>query len=430
VTGIRWTLAVFALGSAATVAGGPEPPEWRSEARLFGQIHESMWDFGHSVDISGDVAIVGAPQATLGGNARQGAAYVFRLELGGWVEEAMLTASDGTEEDFFGWAVAVEGDVAIVAAAVAGEGADLFRGAAYYFEREPKGWVERQKILSSDGDEQDRFGFSLVLEGDRLVVGARNAGPGADVGGAAYVFEREAGVWVEQQKLFDPTLGTGDAFGYSVGLNDDTIVVGDNIQDSSGSNSGAVYVYTLEGEEWTEEQKLVASDAGPTSRFGTDVSIDGDRLLVGANQHDEMNNNQGAAYIFTRSAGVWTEQQRLLASNGHENAYFGTAVELSGRVALVGAELDILNQNNRGVVYEYRLEDGSWDEIQWFTAPIGQGLDSFGEDIEMEGKRVIIGNSDNISVSPSGTAWIFLRPLLFEDGFESGDTSAWSGTVP
>ncbi len=417
--------------SASELPSQPDLP-WQEDAQLAGSQQQSMWSFGQAVDLDEDVAVVGAPTATIGGEQFQGAVFVYRRIGDKWEEEAYLTASNGSEDDFLGWSVAVEDDRLLVGAPGSGEGPLFGRGSVYQFEYDGLGWNEVQEFTGSDSGRNDLFGFSMSLEGPRLVVGAEGAGPGTDGIGAAYYFELGESLWSEVQKLNDPSLGTGNNFGFSVDLDGDTLAIGNNSHDTkTAGNAGSVYVYTFDGSSWTEQQMLVASDAGNHTFLGSDVALDGDTLLAGAEQHDVgANIRQGAAYVFTRSGSTWTEQQQLLASDGQEDSSFGTAVALAGPLALVGAELDLDDQNMQGVVYEYRLQGGIWTEQGWFKAPIGQGLDTFGEDIEIDGRRVIVGNSNNGAVNPPGAAWIFLPPVFFGDGFESGDTSAWSITVP
>jgi hypothetical protein len=166
-----------------------------------------------------------------------------------------------------------------------------------------------------------------------------------------------------------------------------------------GLNRGAVHVYVRIGGEWLLEQKLLASDGEGMDEFGSSVALDGDTLLVGAHKKTiDGNVRQGAAYVFRRKGGTWTEEQRLTASDGQPEGSFGTGAALLGNVALVGAEFSFPGDPERGVVYEYRYQRGVWTEIQRFAAPEGQGFDSFGR-------------------------------TLFADGFESGDAGRLSQAV-
>ena len=406
---------------------------WQVEARVFAHDQMQFWGFANAVALDGDTALVGAWGADIGGATDRGAAYVFVRQGEDWVEQAQLVASDGAESDRFGWSVALDGDTAVVGAAFATVNGQAFRGAVYVFERWGGDWLPREKLLASDGVAQDRLGWSVAIEGDTIISGAIAAKiNGNDFQGAAYVFTRQAGLWTEIYKLFDPKGRLADLFGNAVGLQGDTALIGAqsaNIDDDP--NRGAAYVYRRIGSAWILEQKLLASDGQNPDQFGYAVALDRDAALIGAWQKAiEGNAAQGAAYVFRRRGTSWSEEQRLTASDGHDHSFFGWAVALDGHLGLVGGRHDFPRENEQGVVYEYRYQEGSWEEIQRFAAPVGHGIDGFGESIALTGERVLISNPSNVLVQPpGGTAWIFRRPVLFEDGFESGDTAAWTQVV-
>ena len=259
-------------------------------------------EFGVSVSISGDRAIVGAHQEDEGaGDA--GAAYVYERDGAGvWQEVQKLVASDAQFVDNFGWSVSISGDRAIVGAwrEDAG-GSDA--GAAYVFERNGAGvWQEVQKLVASNAQTDYYFGHSVSISGDRAVVGARWEDAAASRAGAAYVFERNgAGVWQEVQKLVASDAGSFDEFGWSVSISGDRAVVGSWLEDAGGTDAGAAYVYERDGTGvWQEVQKLVASDAQGGDNFGYSVSISGDRAVVGARLEDAGGSNAGAAYVYER----------------------------------------------------------------------------------------------------------------------------------
>ncbi len=419
---------VVGLAAASEGSGG----QWEAEAQLQGVMQQSGWRFGSAVDIDGDYAIVGANGADIGGQEEQGAAWIFKREGETWVEDAMLTASDGAEGDGFGVAVAIDGSVAIVGAPFDDD--ELNQGSFYYFIRGVgDNWIEVDKIRGSDSDEQDHFARALALEGDRLAVGAMRAGADTATPGAVYYFERIGHQWIERQKLTDSAPSSSHSFGWAVDLRGDDLVVGDFSNDTTGGlNSGAVFVYTFDGSNWQFQQKLGASDGTLATMLGFSVSLEPDALLAGAQQHPSPSGpGPGAAYVFRRSGGVWSEEQQLLASDAANNGnYYGTAVALRGNIALVGGESDNGAQIRQGIVYDNRYIDGEWVEVGTFRAPVGQILDTFGEALSFSGSRLLVGNSNNIQFEPHGIAWVFRLPPIFEDGFESGDTSAWSVTVP
>lgn len=419
----------MALDPGGAVHGKGEPAFWPVEDRLFAHDQVDNWGLGNAVALDGNRAIVGASRADINGEANRGAAYVFARQGGKWVEEAQLLAFDGDEGDFFGASVALSGDTAVVGAPLVTVGDDTFRGAAYVFQIIGGGWLAREKLLASDGASGDRLGSAVAVWGDTLMAGAPSADIDGVSQGAAYVYTRHDGLWSQSQKLFDEEGALADLFGNALALTEDMALVGAYSANIAGNtNQGAAYMYSRVGATWLLEQKLLASDGANPDQFGWSVALDGDVALVGAWQKMvDTFEAHGAAYVFRRSGTSWIEEQRLLPSEGQEMSFFGQAVALDGHVALIGAEHDFPGANQQGVVYEFRRSDGLWREIQRFTAPIGQGIDSFGEALALDSRRALIANRTNDLVLPlGGTVWVFGRPVLFADGFESGDTTAWS----
>jgi len=370
------------------------------ETKLLASDGEAGDEFGYAVSISGHDLVVGAweDDATF---IRQGSVYVFRRDPGGaWVETQKLLASDGEEGDIFGGSVSLSGDVLVVGAA----GGNGETGAAYVFERDGGGvWVETQQLLASDGQDFDNFGTSVSVTTDVIVVGApEDDAPGLD-SGSAYVFERDGGgTWVETQKLLASDGAASDIFGVSVPTTGDVIVVGAVFDDDNGTDSGSAYVFERDGGgTFVETQKVLASDGAAGDNFGYSVSLSGDALVAGAWAHDDNGTDSGSAYVFERDGGgAWLETQELLASDGAEGDFFGSSVSMTADALAVGTSLGIFHpvrgeveprSDSRGLVRAARGHDGN-------------GADA-------------------------GSAYVFAFQL-FSDGFESGDTSAWSSTVP
>ena len=178
-------------------------------------------------------------------------------------------------------------------------------------------WSEQQKLVANDGAEEDDFGFSMVLSGDTLVVGASyDSNDNGSNSGSAYVFVPSGTTWTQQQKLVASDGAANDDFGISVALSGDTLVVGAALDDDNGSTSGSVYVFVRSGTTWTQQQKLVASDGVAYDEFGGSVTLDGDTLVVGAALDDDNGSASGSVYVFVRSGTSWSLQQKLVASDG------------------------------------------------------------------------------------------------------------------
>ena len=297
-------------------------------------------DFGYSVSISGDRAIVGAYGEDTGGSSA-GAAYIFeRNGAGGWSEVTKIQARDKEAYDYFGYSVSISGDRAIVGA----NREDTNAGAAYIFERSGAGiWSEIVKIQASDKEAGDYFGWSVSISGDRAIVGAYREGTGGNHTGTAYIFERSAaGFWSEAAKIQASDKEARDEFGFSVSISGDRAIVGAYDEDTGGRGAGAAYIFerSPDGSGWSETVKIQASDKERSDEFGSSVSISGDRAIVGAYKEDTGVNNAGAAYIFERcNAGGWSEIAKIQASDKGDGGGFGWSVSISGDRIIVGTDV-------------------------------------------------------------------------------------------
>ena len=294
-----------------------------------------------------------------------GAAYPIEIDPLIGVQQAKLVASDGAVSDSFGRSVALSGDTALVGAYFDDGGANRDQGSAYVFTRSGGVWTQQAKLVASDGAANDYFGASVALWGDTALVGAYGDAIGANTGqGSAYVFTRSGGVWMQQAKLVASDGAATDGFGVSVALSGDTALVGAYTDDVGvNSDQGSAYVFTRSGVVWTEQAKLVASDGAANDYFGFSVALSGDTALLGAyGDAIGANMGQGSAYVFTRSGVVWTQQAKLVASDGAGNDNFGISVALSGDTALVGAHLDDVGANsNQGSAYLFVLAKANGD---------------------------------------------------------------------
>lgn len=330
---------------------------WLETQELLASDAQSADSFGNAVDVSGNRALVGSLRADVAGLNDRGAAYVFEANGGPFVEVAKLVPSSAKAFDEAGFAVALDGDTAVVAAP---KNDDLFlnAGKAWVFERDAGGaWNEVQTLTASNASESDDFGWSVAVAGDVLVVGAaRQATASGSAYGAVYVFERQGGVWVETQILTTSQDTALDYFGWSVDTDGARIVVGayndETFNEPFGTDEGAAYLYERNGGGWVQAARFEAADADPADEFGYDVAIDGERVLVGAWNDSETGADAGAAYLYAQSGAGWSET-KLLASEGQAHDLFGRAVALSGDLLAVGASNDDDNGSNAGAVYVF-----------------------------------------------------------------------------
>ncbi len=268
---------------------------------------------GKSVSVSGDVAVMGAEKDDAAFNS--GAAYIFRAIEGNWEQEAKLTASDAAQQDFFGRSVAISGD-AVLVGAYADDDAGESSGSAYVFRFDGLQWNEEAKLTAFDASPGDRFGLAVALSNDVAVIGASFDRDGGFYSGSAYVYRFDGADWVEEAKLTADEAAPNDLFGFSVAVSGDRVVVGTYLDDDSGNDAGAAYVYRFDGNTWNEEAKLVASDAAPFDQFGFSVAISDDRIAIGAHLDDDAGSRSGAAYIFRFDGADWVQEAKLTASDG------------------------------------------------------------------------------------------------------------------
>jgi hypothetical protein len=443
--------------------------------------------FGYSVAISGDTVVVGAwneDSNATGVNGTQsdnsasaaGAAYVFVRSSGTWTQQAYLKASNTGAGDNFGYSVAISGDTVVVGAqneasnatGVNGTQSDnsaSAAGAAYVFVRSSGLWTQQAYLKASNTGAGDNFGYSVAISGDTVVAGAYFEGSNATGvtgsqsdnsatrAGAAYVFVRSSGTWSQQAYLKASNTEANDFFGRSVSISGDTVVVGANRESSnatgvngtesnnSAASSGAAYVSVRSSGTWSQQAYLKASNAEAYDQLGWSVAISGDTVVVGAlgeagdatgGQSNNSASYAGAAYVFVRSSGTWTQQAYLKASNAEANDYFSYSVAISGDTVVAGAYQEASNATGvngtqsdnstfvAGAAYVFVRSSGTWPQQAYLKASNTGEFDYFGQSVAISGDTVVVGateeasnatgvngsQSDN-SAGGSGAAYVF-----------------------
>jgi hypothetical protein len=264
-------------------------------------------------------------------------------------------------------------------------------------------------VPSPDGFFIDNFGRAIALQADTLIVGAPLQDVDAQDDGAVYVLRWTSAGWSLVQKL-DASDGVAfDSFGISLALDGDTLVVGASNGDGAVANSGAAYIFTRTGGVWTEQQKLVASDGAASDTFGGAVSISGDSVVIGAGGDDDQASSSGSAYVFTNDGGSWSQQQKLDAQNGYFNRSLGASVAIDGDSVIVGGP----GQPASGEAWVFVRAGGVWSvEQQLVGSEIG-GNDRFGQAVFIRGDTAIVtaslddGQTDTIA--NAGAAYVFKR---------------------
>ncbi len=310
-----------------------------------------------------------------------------------------LSASDAADGDRFGASVSLEGDLLVIGSPLA-NGNQLNSGAAYVFEFDGTSWVEQQKLVASDGDGGDQFGGDLSLSGNAILIGARYAGPNDDESGAAYVFRFDGSSWREEQILRASDPEADDIFGTSVSIDGNVALVGAPYKTQYMHWVGAVYYFRYDGAMWVEEQKFLASDYFYQDHFGVAVDMDGQTAVIGAD-------GAIATYVFRLEGDEWVQQQKLVPSDG-EIWDFGESVSLAGDVLAIGASSDHTMGSHAGAAYVYRFNGTTWLEEQKLLASDGAAYDYLGHALAIGENVLIVGaTADDVFGLQSGSSYLY-----------------------
>lgn len=416
-------------------------------------------DFGYAVAVYGDTAVVGDPYNDLDG-INAGAAWVFVRSGTSWVEQARLVPSDAPAS-VFGWSVDIYEDYVVVGAPWALGAGNVNSGAAYVFKRDGTTWTEHAKLIGSaviDGDPSDSpdyadvFGTSVAINGDIPADATNNeiwhnifVGAPGDLhhgwlhAGSAHGFQLSAdgSVWEPMGKVYSDNPYYYDEFGISVDLDGDHLIVGahgagDDLL-GSHSNPGAAYVWVRRGMLgiWGLETRLTAGDPVAYGLFGKAVAVNAPggvaTFVVGA-PDDGIGVESGSAYVFVGSALTFPQFAKLTASDETIGNLFGTSVAINSDGIIVGAPWAHGNGWLEGAVYVFAREVASWIESEKLIASTYNGSEQLGQAVAITGNTALAGSDQaDGSTSQGGAILVFddLDILIFKDGFESGDSSAW-----
>lgn len=453
-----------------------------SIVNIIGSNTEDGDRFGYAVSISddGSTLAVGAYEEDsistgINGNELDnsalwsGAVYVYQKTDEGWVQEAYIKSSNNEFSDSFGVSVSLSGDGKTLAVGaynessaadgINGDQADNsaeWSGAAYVFQKVGAEWIQEAYIKASDSRSYNYFGISLVLSGDgnTLAVSAPQESSNMTTingyranqfdppiwdSGAVYVYRREGSNWIEQAHIKSTDTQKSSYFGEAVDLSDDgnTLVAGSRRQDTEvGQDSGAVYVFEFNGENWYQHSRLIGTHSGGSDQFGQSATIsgDGNTIAVGARGDSSgasginpevtdygMHSWAGAAYVFVRSSSTWVQQAYIKASNTEEHDYFGMSISLSknGNTLAVGANFEDSgvaginseqfdnSESHSGAVYTYSRKGTEWRQTSYLKSTDPKMTDEFGISLQLsnDGLNLIVGanNANNFA----GQAYVF-----------------------
>lgn len=387
------------LSTFTALLGGSPALAQCEVAHLFDPSPNVQGYFGMSIALRGSEAFVGAGgDTTVGG--RTGSLTLLSRGAGGWQIDDQLTPAGVDDGGGFGAALDVDGSWLAVGAPWQ-SGSATFAGAVYLLQRSATGWSVVQRL---DGEgPSNSFGTSLDLHDERLLVGAPMAdGPGTAGTGAAYVYRRSAGTWQLEQKLTSANGANGDGFGGSVALFGKRLLVGAPSADHAGAASGSTFFFERGGAGWTLRSRIESPIAAPFSFFGRSVALDGPSAWVGEpGAGPAQGDNFGAVHVYDLAGGAM-HRQLIHSPSASTNAFFGTAVRVSGDRLLVGAN----TADDRAFLYE--RFGGTWLAKAELSPPAGAQNGNYGFSIAIEGRTLIVGGSVESGAGvPGGAIHIF-----------------------
>jgi len=393
--------AVQNAGSAGKCAFVPV-----EQAKLTASTAGSDDRYGTSVGVNASTIVVGAPFSSQPGQF-SGLAYVYTGSGSSWSEQAELVADDAANNDLNGWTVDVDGNT-VVTGAYTNDAAGSNSGAAYVFTRSGTTWSQQQKLVPADAAAEDGLGYSVAIDGDTALVASVADDDNGQDSGAAYVFVRSGSTWTEQAKLVASDGAAFDNFGFWLDVDGDTAVIGaagDN--DGGAFNTGSAYVFVRSATTWTEQAKLVASDATAGDQFGHGVTVDGDVIAVGAPFDDDVGADSGSVYLFRRVGTAWSLEDKMFALDGATLDRFGSSVATNGSVVVIGAPRDGVVGDQRGSAYVFTDTGGDWTETTKLVPADNDTGDQFGISVAISGDVIVGAHNDDDDGNNSGSAYVF-----------------------
>lgn len=379
---------------------------WEETQKLLPALYSTYDYYGEAVAIDNNYIVVGSQYY----NDDKGCAYILEYNGSEWLQVALLHASDEAGISRFGSSVSISGDVVVVGAYNADS-----KGAAYVFTKPESGWsdtIETAKLTASDAEANDYFGRSVSISKDAIVVGADGTDGNPDNSGSAYVFTKPVSGWVnttESAILTASDAEADDQFGYSVSIFEDVILIGAHRSDDVVSSSGSAYIFTKPTIGWTnsnETTKLLPSDPLTYGYFGSSVSISEDAAVIGAYGNE-------SAYVFTKPTTGWsltTQTAKLTASNSSIDDKFGYSVSISGDVIIVGA----YGHNDIGSAYVFTKQESTWfntTETSNLLSSKSDDNDRFGSSVCISGDVAVVGvPKSNDYGDNSGCVNIYMKP--------------------
>ncbi len=366
--------------------------------------------FGNAVAVSGDYAIIGACYDDDNGE-NSGSAYIFYNNSGTWEQYQKITASDGQTNDFFAITVTISGNYAFATSLLGSS----YAGKVYVFFNDEGTWTETAILTASDGESYDFFGIAMNLADDYAIIGAYGDDDNGSQSGSAYIFHNDEGTWIETAKLTASDGNENDFFGKSVSICDDYAIIGaDESANNSGANSGTAYIFYNNLGNWEQTQKIESLDAVVGDHFGASVSMSGEYAAIGAEYKSDDGTWSGAAYVFRNNSGTWEQNIKLTASDAGSQKHFGSSINITGDTLIVGSDGNIsFTPYIAGSAYLFKNILDNWQETAVLQASDIANRDQFGYVVDFSDDFAFVGSPrTDTNYEDAGAVYVYYFPLV------------------
>jgi len=380
--------------------------------------------FGWSCAVDGDVMVIGTPWQNSGAGAQSGAAYVFENVAGTWTQVAKLTNNIAFSR--YGYSVAISGDT-IVVGAPQETTTVIYEGAVHVYRKVAGTWGFEQKLVSATPHDTGGLGWAVAIDGDIIAAGGEGGMSGNS--GWAYAFHRTGSTWGASKNLAGVGQSGNDIYGRAVAISGTTIVVGSITDDSGATDSGSAYVFDYDGAAWSQTVKIAG--AQNSGYFGSAVAIDGDLLAVASYGDNTPTYFAGTVHVYELVGGTWTFRHECYVarfqSTSDEFGQYHGSLAVVGDTVVVGAGAVDIGAANAGMVIAF-LPDPDWATgyKHWFALPAAiAGNEYFGQALAYDGTTLIVA-APRYSASDTGAAYVFGPEQLTS---AAGDTTPPTVTV-
>ena len=407
-------LVVCILMPALVIAQAADVRSLQPAGKLLAADGSDDHNFGRALAIDGQTAVIGAPSWDNDGKVRQGAAYVFTRNGGGWVERVRLTDEDPRAADGFGNAIALDGDTVAVGMFNRLQTQPIFAtsaGAVAVFTGAGADWTQQATLKPDDLVDMNFFGMSVDLDGDTLIAGAPTFFSTQNQ--SAYVFVRSGATWTQQDKLTPPDETANRAFGQAVAVAGDVALVGAPRGAQMPQPPGEVYVFTRSGTTWSPAGTITPDDSADGDNFGCAIDFDGQTAVIGACEAYDVTPGPGKAYVFVRAGNAWTQQAKLEADVDGLPLDVDDVALYGDRVVIGSADAPKVLGEWTGAAFVYERQGQQWSHVQTLYAADAQTEDGFGEAVVLSADTLLAGAPDKnvLNNGEQGAAYAFVTDV-------------------